>query len=59
MDASTHTPLGADSYCRSIELSEQEFGAEFKRTQAKSPEFESSYLLPGTIWCTPCFPKSR
>lgn len=41
--------------CRSIELSEEEWRAFLSEIRAKNPEFESSYLLPGTI-CAPLFP---
>ena len=56
VDASTTRLLELTVNCRSIELSEQEWRAFLNELRVKNPEFESSYLLPGTI-CAPLFPK--
>ena len=56
VDAATERLLGLTVDCRSIELSEEEWRAFLSEIRAKNPEFESSYLLPGTI-CAPLFPK--
>ena len=55
VDASTARLLELTVDCRSIELSEEEWRAFLSEIRAKNPEFESSYLLPGTI-CAPLFP---
>ena len=55
VDASTTRLLELTVNCRSIELSEQEWRAFLNEIRVKNPEFESSYLLPGTI-CAPLFP---
>ena len=55
VDAATAQLLELTVDCRSIELSEEEWRAFLSEIRAKHPEFESSYLLPGTI-CAPLFP---
>ena len=55
VDASTARLLELTVDCRSIELSEEEWRAFLSEIRAKNPEFESSYLLPGTI-CAPLCP---
>ena len=55
VDASTARLLELTVDCRSIELSEEEWRAFLSEIRAKNTEFESSYLLPGTI-CAPLFP---
>lgn len=56
VDASTALLLELTVDCRSIELSEEEWRAFLSEIRTKNPEFESSYLLPGTV-CAPLFPK--
>ena len=55
VDSATAHLLKLTVDCRSIELSEEEWRAFLSEIRAKNPEFESSYLLPGTI-CAPLFP---
>lgn len=56
VDAATTRLLELTVNCRSIELSEEEWRAFLSELRSKNPEFESSYLLPGTT-CAPLFPK--
>ena len=55
VDAATAHLLKLTVDCRSIDLSEDEWRTFLNEIRVKYPDFESNYLLPGTI-CEPLFP---
>lgn len=55
VDAATEHLLELTVDCRSIDLSEDEWRTFLNEIRAKSPEFESNYLLPGEV-CVSLFP---
>ncbi|PKG48412.1 hypothetical protein [Halomonas sp. MES3-P3E] len=55
VDTATAHLLELTVDCRSIELSEEEWCTFLNEIRMRIPEFESSYLVPGTIFA-PLFP---